>query len=86
MVDDVEGYVNYSLHPFFGLIEKTIVFPFPEYYIAVVYFLENSYAPNEDVIIDELNQGTYPEEEECYLFIIDTLAASLRFDEQQFPD
>ena len=84
-VDHTRGYITYRWHPFFQLIKKTIVFPFPTYYVVVDYFLDGDYADNYPAVIDDLYRGLYPEDERCFLGLMDSLADSLTFADDQFP-
>jgi hypothetical protein len=64
-------------------VYKTYVFPFPEYYIAVVFNL-GAYDPGAvEPVIDMFRAGEYPIEKIDKMQIMDALALSIHFQSLQ---
>ncbi len=77
-VNGVEGIVRYSQHSMFNVIQKVVVFPFADYYIATVYHFTEP-VENPDAVLADLQKGIYPEKEAENLRNFDELTASLQF-------
>jgi hypothetical protein len=81
-VDGVQGLVNYDVHYFFGTIQKVVVFPFKDGYVAFVYrFHEGEH--NTTQTVQELYTGKYPTLEAKDLKTFDELVSSVKFSKRQ---
>lgn len=83
--NNILGYQVYKWYERFESIEKITVFPFAEYYVAIVYMLEGDYQEDYETTIPALYEDSYPEDEQCLLYLIDSLALSVEFNVEQFP-
>jgi hypothetical protein len=65
------------------VIQKAVVFPFENYYIAVVYGLMGDYSQNHDEVISALYNNTYPQEDSDNLQLVDKFVKSIKFTNKQ---
>ena len=61
-------------------IEKVVVFPFPDHYFAIVYDLSGSYKTQDNQVIQNLYNGTYPENEKNNLKAVDDFISKIKFE------
>lgn len=85
-INGIKGFVQYKSVSYYGntpVIQKAVVFPFENYYIAVVYGLMGDYSQNHDEVISALYNNTYPQEDSDNLQLVDKFVKSIKFTNKQ---
>ena len=84
-VNGIKGTVTYRLNTDYDAnqIEKVVVFPFKNYYIAGVYKFKETNLPNSEQIIEDLRKSIYPKSEKAYIQMFDSLINSVAFADKQ---